>query len=432
MPGDKSKIQDKASMIDDTPKVPVDENPTATPLGAKRDQLGHRDILASGKLAVDGVLAVTDIVEAMHHTISTLGGVLGDAGKQRTSGITGMVYQSVRGISTLVGSALDLPLKHLAELTDGGSSSSEREALLSALNGVMGDYLAATSNPLAIKMQFRQRGKALDKDALSELVHASGGRLCILVHGLCMNDGQWQGEGQDSIADLAAEAGLSPLYLHYNSGRHVSENGSEFADLLAYLESLSAIPLSLTMVCHSMGGLVCRSAFHRAERAGHRWPASVKSVVFLGTPHHGAVLEKGGNWLENLLQVNPYSAPFAKLAKLRSAGVTDLRYGFVSEEDWQGKDVHALSSEPEKVVSLPESVACYALAGTIHHNKLKPEEPLIGDGLVTVNSALGRHRRPEKTLQFAPDRQWILRGVHHMALLNHPEVLAILARILEE
>jgi hypothetical protein len=60
--------------------------------------------------------------------------------------------------------------------------------------------------------------------------------------------------------------------------------------------------------------------------------------VFLDTPHHGALLERGGNWVNLCLGLSPYTAPFARLCKLRSAGITDLRYGNVLDEDWQGFD----------------------------------------------------------------------------------------------
>lgn len=388
-----------------------------------------RDALGTGKLAVDGVLAVTDIVEDMHQTIVSMAGALGKSESGRTSGISGLVYQSIRSISGLVGSAMALPLQHLSELADDRPSSREREAILAAINGVMGDYLASSANPLAISMQFRRDGRTLDKAALAEQLRSSNGRLLIMVHGLCMNDLQWQRECHDHGAILAAEHDLSSVYLHYNSGKHISDNGREFSELLQMLVDISDVPLSLNLLAHSMGGLVSRSAFYYAQSVGHTWPEQIEKLICLGTPHHGAALEKGGNWLENILKVSPYSAPFARLARLRSAGVTDLRYGFVREEDWYGKDAHALSEAPLNVLPLPGSVDAYAIAGTIRKEAGKFDELIVGDGLVNVASALGHHKLKEKTLGFAGDRQWVLRGVNHMALLNHPEVLEVLEQI---
>ncbi|UUZ51461.1 GPI inositol-deacylase [Massilia sp. B-10] len=90
----------------------------------------------------------------------------------------------------------------------------------------------------------------------------------------------------------------------------------------------------LLIVAHSMGGLVARSACHAAQEEGHSWPGLLRKMAFLGTPHHGAPLERGGNWVHLVTDLSAYSAPFSRLAKIRSAGITDLRHGSVLDEDW--------------------------------------------------------------------------------------------------
>lgn len=47
---------------------------------------------------------------------------------------------------------------------------------------------------------------------------------------------------------------------------------------------------------------------------------------------------------------------------------------------------------------------------------------LPGDGLVPVDSALGRHPHPALTLAFPPPHQRIVAGADHLDLLDHPEV----------
>ena len=49
-------------------------------------------------------------------------------------------------------------------------------------------------------------------------------------------------------------------------------------------------------------------------------------------------------------------------------------------------------------------------------------ERLVGDGLVPLDSALGRHGKAPHTLHFPKDRQWIGYGMGHLELLNRPEV----------
>src|SRR5207249_9337354 len=125
---------------------------------------------------------------------------------------------------------------------------------------------------------------------------------------------------------LRAALGWTPVYARYNSGRHIDANG---ADLAVALEQLVAgWPVrvkSLHLVGHSMGGLVARAAVRHAGGAKMRWPRRLGSMVFIGTPHQGAPLERMGNWVQALLRAAPYAAPLAQLAGVRSAGITDLR-----------------------------------------------------------------------------------------------------------
>jgi hypothetical protein len=52
------------------------------------------------------------------------------------------------------------------------------------------------------------------------------------------------------------------------------------------------------------------------------------------------------------------------------------------------------------------------------------KDQLLGDGLVQVDSALGKHKNPDLCLAIPPEHQSIAYGVNHMDLLNHPEVYA--------
>lgn len=383
------------------------------------------DLQGAGRLAADAVVGVTDVVESMHRTVTTIGGLLGDSERERTGGITGLVYWNIRTITRLVGSGIDVALAPLVRTLGEMESSRGREAVIAALNGVLGDYLVQTGNPLAISMCLRRDGATLDvSGALREAVADADGRLLLMVHGSSSNDLQWERKGHDHGRSLADELGLATAYLHYNSGRHISENGRELASLL---ESLSgAIPEleELSIVGHSMGGLVARSACYYADEAGYAWRAKLERLVCLGTPHHGAPLEKSGNWFENILQVNPYSAPFARLGKIRSAGVTDLRFGSVLDDDWAGSERFELGSDARTPVPLPGDVDCYALAATTSPEGGRVADGLVGDGLVPLDSALGRHKDASKALTF--DDTYVARGVGHLDILCSAEVYEVL------
>jgi pimeloyl-ACP methyl ester carboxylesterase len=213
------------------------------------------------------------------------------------------------------------------------------------------------------------------------------------------------------------------VYLHYNSGLHVSINGRAFAGLIEDLLHAWPVPVQeLVIIGHSMGGLVARSACHYGKLARHDWLRHLGKIVFLGTPHHGAPLERGGNWVDVILGASPYSAAFARLGKIRSAGITDLRYGNLVDEDWERHDRFARSKDKRLAVPLPDAAQCYAVGASIAKRAGDRREQLLGDGLVPLPSALGQHANPGLSLPIPQSRQWIGYGMNHLDLLDRTEV----------
>jgi pimeloyl-ACP methyl ester carboxylesterase len=382
------------------------------------------DLRGYSRLAVDATIGVTDLVEAEHANILRPPFLRASA-TGRTRGITGLVYRNIRGVTRLVGVSLDALLVRLDAAIDPASTSVEREALLAAVNGVLGDHLAASANPLAIPMRLRRDGQPLEltTPALAAALPRPTGKILVLAHGLCMNDLQWQRKEHDHGAALAADAGFTPVYLHYNSGLHVSTNGRAFAGLLEALLGAWPVPVDeLVIIGHSMGGLLARSACHYGGVAGHAWPRHLRKIVFLGTPHHGTSFERGGNWVTVALGVSRYTAAFARLGKIRSAGITDLRYGSFLDEDWEDRDRFAHDRDMRRVVPLPEGVQCYVIGAAIATGESVPSAPLLGDGLVPLRSALGQHPDPARNLSFPESQQWIGYGMSHWDLLDRSDV----------
>ena len=393
----------------------------------RRLPLRSSDLRGAARLATDATAGLTDLVEAMHERIARVPGLGRAALDGRTGGISGLIYKTVRGVTRLVGGSVDGLLALLAPALSSNDTSPEREAIVAALNGVLGDHLEATANPLATTMAFRRDGQAmvLEKSVLAASVPDAGRRLLVLVHGLCMNDLQWSRDGHDHGAALARELGLAPLYLRYNSGLHISINGRALAQQLELLLERWPQPVErVVLLAHSMGGLVARSALHYAAQAGHRWPTRLSDLVFLGTPHHGAPLERAGHWIDVVLGAAPYAAPFARLTQVRSAGITDLRHGNLLDEDWVGGDRHERGADRRQHLPLPDKLRCYAAAASVGKQVDDLKDRLLGDGLVPLDSALGRHPNPKRTLAFAADRQWLAHGTNHMELLSRPEVYA--------
>ncbi|WP_269617566.1 hypothetical protein [Zhongshania sp. BJYM1] len=394
------------------------------------------DLLGVGRLTIDAIAGVTDIAEGLHHAIINVGGILegpiddalGGGAKPpvRTRGLTGLVYKSIRGINGMVGLGLDALIRRLTASIGEHETSPGRDAVVSALNGVLGDHLARKQNPLAITMRLRCNGKSLSTDDYSAFMAQANGRVALFVHGLCMGDTQWRRRGHDHGEALARDLGFTPIYLRYNTGLHVSENGRQLAELLNLFMAQSPCPAELRIVAHSMGGLVSRSAYYYGELSGHAWTTQLHKLVFLGTPHHGALLERGGNWIDVILDSNPFSAPFSRLGKIRSSGITDLRYGNVIDEDWHSSDRFDMAGDQRQLVALPKTVPCYAIAATTIGDVENFSDDLLGDGLVTVESAFGEHRNPQYNLGFAATNRWLGRGINHMDLLNDPKVYQIL------
>ncbi|MEQ1536646.1 MAG: alpha/beta hydrolase [Burkholderiaceae bacterium] len=399
--------------------------------------LRSTDLRGLAKLATQATVNATKMAEGVTQSVwSTLGAPSGKD-KDQTRGITGLVYKSIQSVTQLVGKGTESLLTSLQPLLDKIDSepqeSAPREAVLAALNGVMGDRLVESDNPLATPMTLRFKNEALNWEAMPDKALLTG-KVLIVVHGLCMNDLQWTVQVDEKAVNhaetLAENLGYTPVYVRYNTGLHTSQNGQTLSNQLELLSALWPTPLTeISVLVHSMGGLVTRSAVHLAQQNKRQWVKKLKNIVFLGTPHQGAPLEKAGNWIDVLLGVTPYSAPFKRLVELRSAGITDLRFGNVLDSDWQDQDRFKPKTKQEQstreLLPLPneaDGVACFTVAATLAAKRSLLADRLIGDGLVPLNSALGVHSDTTRSLVFAKSSQMVVYRTNHMALLGSAEV----------
>jgi pimeloyl-ACP methyl ester carboxylesterase len=360
------------------------------------------------RLGFDATCGVVGLVEQMHRTIGDLAPPFGAAREPRTTGLTGAVYGAIRSITGAVGQGVDLSLRLLDTQLPQSAPSPRREAVVAALNGIWGDHLAASGNPLAITMQLRIDGRpvALTPEGLRAACPQAGGRTAVMLHGLCMNDLQWRRQGHDHGEMLARECGWSVLALHYNSGLPVAANGAQLSLLLETLLAHWPVPVAeLALVGHSMGGLVARSAIEQGSSLA--WCRRLSRLVCMGTPHEGALLERGGQLVDAALELSPYVAPFARLGKARSAGINDLHDGSVR-------------------APLPPGVQVGLLAATTTAEPSGLRHALIGDGLVTVASAWGEHRDPARALHLPASHKQLITQANHWDLLSDPRAAAAL------
>jgi hypothetical protein len=422
------------------------------------------DVQGLSQLATQGVLGVANLSETVQGNVyKTVAAAFGPLGKRfvdsrsgssgvKPFGITGLVYGSIRAVTRLAGGTAHAALATAAPLLARRHSSPQREAMLSALNGVLGDHLRDTANPLAIAMQLRRGGQPLVLDPLpmADMFPQATGKLLVTVHGLCMNDLQWQSAGRADAAShgdlLARHAGYTVVDVHYNTGLSIDENGAALAALLARLVAAWPRPVDeLALLAHSMGGLVARSACHHADAAAAGWRARLTHIVFLGTPHLGAPLEQTGGWIDRMLRSNVVTRPFAAIGQLRSRGITDLRQGnlrasSLPDDASAGNASAGNESDAGDPLPLPAGMRCLCVAGRLgkpsgsatQHGSAaisrQLSDQLIGDGLVPLASALGEHADPSRALGFAPDNVFVAEGVNHMALLTSATVGAQLLR----
>jgi hypothetical protein len=129
-----------------------------------------------------------------------------------------------------------------------------------ALNGAFGDSMHRRGNRLAVPMSLRLHGRnvELTERALAAAYPDATTRIAVFLHGLCETEEAWQFGAARHLpygARLEAELGYTPLYVRYNTGRHISENGRDFAELLTHITTHWPVAVDeIVLVGHSTAG----------------------------------------------------------------------------------------------------------------------------------------------------------------------------------
>lgn len=291
--------------------------------------------------------------------------------------------------------------------------------LVGALNGVMGNFLFQQQNPLALPMVFYDHYGQRQTGDLA-------GRIVLMSHGLCMNHLTWSNGNFGGIGErlLAQRDNNTMLYLNYNTGRRISSNGRSLAWLLEDLIQRNPRITSIDLIGHSMGGLVSRSALFYGKQNTHHWVNKVENLVCIGSPHHGAVLERLGFMLQDRLGRMPILNRIGRLTSIRSDGILDLRYGSVRDDDWEHLEARiGTMDDVRKPAPVPSRINTFLIAGSI---ELKPKQSkaleIIGDYLVSVSSALGEHPNAQYQLKVPESHKAIFYGLNHMEIQYHSSI----------
>lgn len=435
-----------------------------------------RRLIGLKNLIHDAIEKTTDLVEETHEAVFSRhvellsqlpaakeGVQAADAARKLT---TKAIYETIRatnrGVRLLGDAGVEVSVRTAEQLGGKEAVASVQNALRAelgpravealsiaadaaegALNGFIGDFLRDRGSELQVEMAFRKDGEplALDSSTLEAALAPTSDRLCIFVHGLSCTEHAWgflsdKFHGRPGVTFgglLQAELGYTPLFVRYNTGLHVSENGRQLALLIDDLVSSYPKPVrEIVLIGHSMGGLVVRSAAHYGNVHGASWVSRLTHVFTIGAPHLGAPLEKGAGLLAALLHYFPTAGTRvpAKILNARSSGIKDLRFGYVLDEEWAGKDPNGLTDERQHVPFVDWALYC-TIGSCLTRDPDHPLSVLVGDVLVRIPSAQGHAPEPERRIPFHLGT--VIGGAHHLETMNHPDVYAQIRRwLLEE
>ena len=315
----------------------------------------------------------------------------------------------------------------------GGTPSWYVDYMQATLNGLWGDYLNRKNSRLDLGMTIRDHGRNLPMtpEAFAAAFPGATNKVCFFVHGLAATEWLWSLSSHKHYDDtgvtfgtrLHDDLGYTPVYLRYNTGLHISENGKALAQLITKVRELYPVPIEeIVLVGHSMGGLVCRSAAHYGREHAHRWVEHLRHVVCIGSPHLGAPMEKAVHLLTGALRKVDAAGTkvTAELLDARSEGIKDLRYGYTIDEEWAGRDPDEMFADARRDVALVDGVGYYFLAATISRDPEHPLGQLLGDLLVRLPSASGEAPEPARRIHFTSGK--VVPGMHHVHIVNHPGV----------
>ncbi len=378
------------------PRAPAPLAPTAPALD---DWLS-----AAGTLAGRGFGGAVGVIRDTHQAIADrVFWAIGLAGKPMALAslpartlhdtISSLAY----GLTGAIGEVAAQIASELAVLIAAGQEAGLRARVLQGvLNGIAGDRLALEGNPLATQMSARVDARGTGGEVTPRLV--------VFIHGLCETEDAWflwRGRGPGYGERLATALAYTPVYVRYNSGRPIAENGQLLADTIRRLVAESPVPIDeIALVGHSMGGLVARQALVNLE--GTDAGELVRHMVMLGVPHRGAPLEVAAEAAARVMAWIPETRPLATLLGLRPEGIKDLRHG---------------AAEPCDL-----DVDHYFFSAGLGRGL----ERLLGDLLVVRQSAwdIGRGEK----VAFDPDHYSHLGDASHFDLLGHPAIGAQLVR----
>lgn len=437
-------VENADSAVDDAPGSGGEGTPNDPPPAPEPQDGTVVGNEASGlaRVAGTGVKVVSETTQAVQHAVHKkvrdVAHGVGSAAPVATS-----VAMAVDGVVSIVDSAVaaqhqrvrdtaetitEAAVTGLRPLPDTALNEKPGAAkTIAVLTAAAGDTMAADTDAAAVTapMGIRVDGARITTTAeqLAESFPDASPTFMVFVHGLASTE-HWWGEGN---ARIAADTGATAVFVRYNTGLAIAANGADLAVLLQSLVSGWPVPVRrLILTGHSMGGLVIRAACLVAQNEDMEWLSLLTDVVTLGTPHRGSPVEQLADVALRSVAPESVVAPVAELLGKRSRGIKDLRFGAVSEEDWDGRDPDEVSTDTTDPQPLPDGVRLHQVVATLAKNPDAPTAGVVGDGLVPPDSAgasIGG-QLPATLLE--------LHGVGHNGLLDNEDVQQLLGAVITD
>ncbi len=409
------------------------------------------------------------------------------AASDESAGAAGNSF--LQGLQSAFNAGKELSLEGLSL-----AQSTGRE-LQSPLNAIFGDRLERMGSPLALQMQlliaaandgskpgeFAFKAIDLESDALKQAFNPQKppDRVCIFIHGLGSSERTWEvrragnrkkaGERRKQSASAAGsqtpeqkaesskatdnpakakqlsqtdsytrlldrDTGHACFYLRYNTGRHISTNGRELADLLNRFAKVYPVKLrEINLIGHSMGGLVSRSAAYYGKQRRYGWIKLLARNMLLGSPLLGAHQEQIGKLTTDVLNAIPLPGTriTAHFLDFRSDGIQDLGYGYLRDEDWNDAGAErgpggALKNR-RSPAPLLKKTRYFLVVGSLSKDPESIVGGFLGDGIVSRWSARGasggdRESYEEYGATSADDSKNSKVVAHEIAGLNHTAI----------
>ncbi|HEY6635518.1 MAG TPA: alpha/beta fold hydrolase [Acidimicrobiia bacterium] len=374
------------------------------------DDTGHLDDWRGvGYLVGVATERLSEPVEGMHRAILgrwfAVAGPKAEPARRVVDGLTASVYSTVRFGGAAAGAAISVG----AELADRRRSlrpvwaTPGGKYVQSIMNAVWGDRFEEDASPFGIELGLRDslgRRVAITPDSLRHSFPRPSGRLAVMVHGLGENERSWESDDGTGLAGGLEADGFSVLRLRYNTGRTVTDNGSDLADLIENVcETWPVLVDEIALIGHSMGGLVVESAVVAAHESEQAWVEKSSHLVALSAPHLGSPIEKLVHLVSRSLGLFRESRPLGAFLDQRSAGIRDLRHGPTIDGGPLGSVEHHL------------------IAGSVTTDPSHPLGVLVGDLVVRVPSATRKGRNVDTEVL-------VIGGRNHAGLRHDPEVVA--------